>query len=99
MNEAPTPGPLHNGSGPIGKWQIRVLSREPWLIEDSEVLYVRTLREVLGRAYSTIRRTSYMVGQPNREVLWAIDRWNYAKHEWQAIMNGKSRLSKGAGPS
>jgi hypothetical protein len=54
---------------------------------------------VLARAYSTVRRTSYMVGQPNREVLWAIDRWNYAKHEWQAIMNGKSRLAKGAGPS
>jgi hypothetical protein len=89
---------IQTANGPVGKWQIRILSREPVLIEDSEVLFVSTLREVLGRCYTTVRRTSYMVGQPNREVFWAIDRWNYLAHKWEPIINGKSRLAKGAGP-
>lgn len=93
------PETLHTQTGPVGKWQIRILSPEPWLIEDSEVMYVQTLREVMGRCYTIVRRTSYMVGQPNREVMWAIDRWNHGRKEWQAIINGKSRLAKGAMPS
>ena len=89
---------LQTSNGPVGKWQIRILSREPFLIEDSELLFRPTLREVLARCYTTVRRTSYMVGQPNREVLWAIDRWNYKAEKWEPIINGKSRLAKGAGP-
>jgi len=77
-------------------WQVRVMSREPTLINDKEILHVRTLREVLARTYSTVRRTSYMVNGPHREVMWAIDRWNYNRMEWQCIMNGKSRLKAGA---
>ena len=93
------PAPLHTSSGPVGRWQIRVLSREPHLISDSEVIFRRTLREVLARAYTTVRRTSYMVGQPNRTVLWAIDRWDYNRNVWVPIINGKSKLREEAGPS
>ena len=99
LPETGAPVPLHTASGPTGRWQIRVLSREPHEIRDTEIVFRRTLREVLARAYVTVRRTSYMVGQPNREVLWAIDRWNYAANRWEPIINGKSRLRKGAGPS
>ena len=81
------------------KWQVRVLSREPTLIDDKEILHVRTMREALERMYTTVRRTSYMVEGPNREVMWALDRWNYNRQEWQCMMNGRSRLRKGAGPS
>jgi hypothetical protein len=81
------------------RWQIRIQSREPHLINDSEILYETTMRPVLSRCYTLVRRTSYMVGQPNREVLWAVDRWNWRRGEWQTALEGKSRLRKGAGPS
>jgi hypothetical protein len=98
-SETSAPVPLHTATGPVGRWQIRILSREPWLIENSEIIFRPTLREVLERVSTQVRRTSYMVGQPNREVLWAVDRWNYAARRWEPIINGKSRLRKGAGPS
>lgn len=86
-----------------GKWQIRIRSEEPHLVENSEVLYEPDLMPppipVVQRAYTLVRRTSYMVGAPNREVWWAIDRWVWKNMSWETVVEGKSRLRKGAGPS
>lgn len=85
-----------NPSVPL--WQIRVMSKEPTLIQDKELISARTLREVMERARVTVTRTSYMVNGPNREVKWSVDRWNYKKQEWQSIIQGTSRLTEGRKP-
>lgn len=87
---------LHANGGPVGKWQVRIRSEEPTLIEYAEPMWERTMRPVMQRCYELSRRTSYMVEGPNREVWFAIDRWNSKRGEWQNICQGKSRLRKGA---
>ena len=84
-----------------GKWAIRIMSREPTLIQDKEILYEPDLMPpptaVIRRAYMLVRRTSYMVNGPNREVWWAIDRWVGGR--WETVLEGKSRLRRGAAAS
>jgi len=86
-----------------GKWQIRIMSREPTVIEDKETVYEPDLLPppipVIRRMYTLVRRTSYMVNGPNREVWWALDRWDWGRGSWECVMNGKSRLRKGSAPS
>lgn len=85
---------LETAIGPVGKWQLRIRSEEPTLIENTEVVFERTLRPVMDRMYTMVKRTCYMVNGPNREVMWAIDRWNYRAERWNNICQGKSRLPK-----
>jgi hypothetical protein len=82
----------------VGRWQIRLLCKQPTLIQDKEELCVPTMREVMDRCRVLIGRTSYMVNGPNREVLWAIDRWNTRTQAWVCMLNGKSRLARGEKP-
>lgn len=80
------------------KYQIRIRSEEPVLIDDTDVLIGWTAKDVWTRLYYTIHRTSYMVNAPNRWVWWAVDRWSYKTNQWVCLQNGKSRLDEGAKP-
>jgi hypothetical protein len=82
----------------IPKWQIRIRSEEPYLIDNEETLDGWTMEDIYQRLYITIHRTSYMVNQPNRWVWWAVDRWSYKKGGWVNLINGKSRLHADAKP-
>jgi hypothetical protein len=97
-NSHPAGRAINSPGSAVFKWQIRVKSVEPVKIDDAEIIYRRSFTAVLDRASVTIARTSYMVGQPNREVYWAIDIWNDQRQRWDQIIDGRSRLKKGAGP-
>jgi hypothetical protein len=90
---------LNERGSAVFRWRIRVRSEQPHPIDDAEIIYRRLFSSVLNRASVTIARTSYMVGQPNREVLWGVDIWDEREHRWDVIVEGKSRLKANAGPS
>lgn len=76
------------------KWQIRIRSEEPTLIEFKEIHYEPSMpMEECGKL---VWRTSYMVGAPNREVWWAVDLW--VDGHWECKVDGKSRLKETAKP-
>ncbi len=80
---------LMDGKGrPLFKWQIRIRSEEPVLIEFSEQHFGPVAP--MGEVYTLVRRTSYQVEGPNREVWWAVDIWKDDK--WVVVTDGKSRL-------
>jgi hypothetical protein len=86
-----------DGNGkPLFKWQIRIRSEEPTLIEYSEILFQPN--QPMHDLYKLVRRTSYMTEGPNREVWWGVDRWDISGHRWECVMEGKSKLHNGAGP-
>lgn len=88
-----------DGNGkPLHKWQVRIRSQEPTLIEFSET-HFGDFNVARLECYKVARRTSYMVEGPNREVWWAIDWWNPEKRSWECIVDGKSKLHEGAAPS
>jgi hypothetical protein len=85
---------LTDGHGnPVNKWQIRIRSEEPTLIEYSEVKY--SFQPPEEDLFILIRRTSYMTERPHREVMWALDLWHPGAEQWVCCMNGKSRLKTG----
>jgi hypothetical protein len=79
----------------IYKWQIRIRSEEPTLIEYTEMLYEPDMP--MAEVYKLVRRTSYMVEGPNREVWWAVDIWK--NDNWECVIDGKSTLQAGAAAS
>jgi hypothetical protein len=87
---------INSPGSAVFKWRIRVKSEQPHPIDDAETIYRRNFTAVLNRASVTVARTSYMVGQPNREVYWGVDIWNEQTHKWDMIVEGRSRLRKGA---
>jgi hypothetical protein len=52
-------------------WRIRRESHEPNLIKEEEKIN-GLVDKVLARACILVRRGSYMVGKPDREVYWEI---------------------------
>jgi hypothetical protein len=88
--------PVVTGDGkPIYKWQVRIRSEEPTVIDFKEVHYGNMMPT--HELYTLVRRTSYMVEGPNREVWWAVDIWK--NDAWECIIDGKSKLHKGAAAS
>lgn len=79
------------------RFQVRVRSEAPTLIEDAEIV-TGSLAKARVRCYVLVRRTSYMVNGPNREVLWAIDGWNPKRQKWETVVSGKSTLAAGSAP-
>jgi hypothetical protein len=85
----------------VPKWQIRILSREPVVINYAEQMREATLRPVMARTRTLIGRTSYMVNGPNREVKWSVERWvadGNAKPQWITVTQGRSTLKATAKP-
>jgi hypothetical protein len=97
-NSQPAGRAINSPGSAVFRWRIRVKSEQPHPIDDAEIIYRRNFTAVMNRASVTVARTSYMVGQANREVLWGVDIWNDRAHRWDMIIEGKSRLRKGAGP-
>jgi hypothetical protein len=96
MADLPKGASFTDGNGkPLFKWQIRIRSEDPTLIEYTELLYQPEMP--MMDLYKLVRRTSYMVEGPNREVWWAVDIWDKQKHDWKVTMEGKSKLHNGAG--
>jgi hypothetical protein len=92
-----SPGAVQERNEALSQWQIRIRSKEPTLIEDVEIVHGPFTKARL-RLYVLVRRTSYMVNGPNREVLWAIDAWHPKRDKWECVVNGRSRLQQGAAP-
>lgn len=78
------------------KWQIRIRSEEPTVIDFKEMHY--DMKAPMEECGKLVWRTSYMPGQPNREVWWAVDLWDPSKQEYTCVIDGKSRLRDSAGP-
>lgn len=81
----------------VAKYQIRILSREPVELRDTEI-HMNTWEWVLTRCYEQCKRTSYMVNGPNREVWFSIERWSHKRREFITIYQGKTKLKEGVKP-
>lgn len=79
----------------LQQWQIRLRSEEPTLITDTEIVH-GSFDKARLRLYVLIRRTSYMVSGPNREVLWSLEGWNPKRNAWESVIQGRSRLKPGS---
>lgn len=81
---------------PIYRWQLRILSSEPTEIDFKEIRH--DAMAPMGELYKLIRRTSYMVEGPNREVKWSLEIQPPGTDEWRTVAQGKSTLQAGKGP-
>lgn len=88
--------------GNFKRWQIRILSDKPWIIQDAEEIHTNELRDVLARTGLLVHRTSWMVNGPNREVCWAVDEFKGSKDgsegNWLNRISGKTTVPKRYGP-
>jgi hypothetical protein len=74
-------------------FRIDLRSNEPVELHDQELIHTQDIREVVRRCMTQVARTSYMVGQPNREVYWKIEQWNSERGgKWEEIANGRSKI-------
>jgi hypothetical protein len=71
-------------------WVIKLWSKQPVELQDTEYLTERDVRDVIARCMMLVARTSFMVGQPNREVYWSIS--VKAVSGWRSVMNGRSKV-------
>ena len=97
MTEVPelSAGASQARAGALLRWMLRIRCHEPVLIDDSEE-YHGTFDQARGRLYVLVRRTSYMVDGPNREVLWSAESWNVKRGKWETVIQGKSKLREGS---
>ena len=79
------------------RFQIRIMSDQPTLIQNKEEVY-GTHRSAVNRAYVLARRTSYMVNGPNREVKVSIEIYHYPTGQWETVFQAKTRLREGGKP-
>jgi hypothetical protein len=95
--KAKQPGtPIVTGDGgSVYKWQLRIRSEEPTVVDFREAHF--GTKAPMGELYKLIRRTSYQVEGPNREVWWALDIWK--NDQWECIIDGKSKLREGSAAS
>jgi hypothetical protein len=99
QHEKENPQLLTGNGKPVTKWQIRIRSEEPTVIDFKTIEY--DTNAPMLECYKLIRRTSHMVEGPNREVWWAIDVWKGRPDDgrWECVIDGKSKLKEGATPS
>lgn len=74
------------------RWQIRLMSHEPVELKDTVFMDTCYLQEVIERTMTLVARASFMVGQPNREVLWSIEQWDRKRQKWETVAQGRSRV-------
>ena len=94
QEEKENPALLTGDGKPVFKWQIRIRSEQPTVIDFKSEEY--DTNAPMLECYKLIRRTSFMVNGPNREVWWAIDLWDSKKHKWETVVDGKSTLKQNA---